>query len=347
MNRWVLILLTVVTLNGTSQTASWTTEYRRTGALRVVFYNCENLFDIHDDSLTNDNEFTPESDRHWTYKKYVKKRTQLFKAIAATGVESPPEIIGVCEVENFNVLYDLFYRTPLKKYGYKIVHADSPDERGIDVALMYKPEVFSVLSTRFIRVINPEQTDQRTRDILYTKGVVTNSDTLHIMVMHWPSKRGGSLLSIRFRNRVASQIHTICDSIFATNSHARLLLMGDLNDEAFSESIRKHLQTHPLDSAKHPNKLYDLAEAIAYTDPGSYKFQGKWGTIDHFIVSGSLLNKQSGLQISDKGQRIFSAPFLLEPDPTYLGFRVFRTYLGVRYRGGTSDHLPIILDLTK
>lgn len=315
---------------------------------RVMFYNCENLFDIYDDTLTNDEEFLPTGNRFWTYDKLSQKLRNIMQVITAVGGWQPPELIGVCEVENLNVLNMLRYKTQLSRFDYGLLHKESPDMRGIDVALFYNKTVFKPIKTDFIKVNYPNSKKRFTRDILYTCGIINGSDTLHVFVNHWPSRYGGQLESEDNRFYTASLVRQKVDSIFATNSKANIYITGDLNDEPNDKSIITYLKAGPPAGNVINTELYNLSYNLQFVKgAGTHKFQGKWAVLDHIIVSGALLNGAAGLLINPDGASVFNAPFLLEPDESFVGLKPFRTYAGFKFNGGYSDHLPTFIDINK
>ncbi|RUT73560.1 endonuclease [Ancylomarina longa] len=316
------------------------------GDFRVMFYNVENLFDPFDDTLRLDNEFLPKGERHWTWEKYKKKSQQISKVIMAAGSWDFPDLIGLCEIENRFVLDGIFKFGYLKQIGYKIIHRDSPDHRGIDVALIYQPERFRPIDTTFLQVHYAVGRALSTREILYVKGIAPTKDTLHIFVNHWPSRWGGQLESEHKRISAAKVLHQSVDSILKVNSNALVIVMGDFNDYPDNESIRKVLGALPAKQDYLNDRLYNLAYSyLNKSDIGSHKYHGKWGMLDQFMVSGSLLNKASYLYCEPSGMSIFAPDFLLEKDKTYYGVKPFRTFAGYKYQGGFSDHLPVLLDL--
>ena len=315
-----------------------------------MFYNVENLFDPFHDTLKNDYEFVRGGSMGWTWKKFDKKLKDISKVIIATGGWSPPEIIALSEVENRFVLIQLLKRTPLERFGYKIVHEESPDERGIDVALLYKPDRFKVVCHQLYPVVSAD-TVMKTRGILYVKGLVRSVeseqqiDTLHFFVNHWPSRTGGIALTMHRRKAAALTLRHRIDSILNLQPEARIVITGDLNDEPTDESVRVHLgaQTNLAESG---STLYNLMMPyLGRPDTGTNKFRGQWGLIDQFIVSSALLNKSALLHVSDKSAEIVNFPFLLERDEAFSGTVPVRTYKGRKYYGGFSDHLPVLLTL--
>ncbi|MDR0695064.1 MAG: endonuclease [Prevotellaceae bacterium] len=308
----------------------------------AMFYNLENLFDPVKDTTINDNDFLPDGRYGWTWSKLKTKINAIAKTIIAAGNGNHPALIGVCEVENRYVLKRLIEHTPLAKIGYDIVHHDSPDPRGIDVALLYRTSHFTVLHSAWFKVCY-ESGNCRTREILYAKGVLHELDTLHIFVNHWPSKLGGAAQSEPRRIRAAETLRAITDSIFCTNPQANILVMGDFNDTPDScpvvEGLRAVSDTACLTC------LHNLMLPLALRGEGSLKYQKNWELIDLFFVSGNLLDKNAPVYCEPTEAKIFRANFLLAPDEKFLGDKVRRTYEAGKYKGGASDHLPVILPI--
>ena len=313
---------------------------------RIMFYNCENLFDIYDDSLTSDEEFLPEGERHWTNNRFYKKLQNTFKVILAVGEGEAPAIIGLCETENRFVLEKLAFDTPLKNYDYRIIHHESPDRRGIDVGLLYRKNYFTPVHNEAINITFPFDTATKTRDILYVKGLLPNGDTLHIFVNHWPSRYGGYMPTLDKRNFTAGILKNKTDSLLLQNPDAFIAIMGDFNDGPGDESMAKVLDAQDPSDKTISHKLYNLMLVKQVDWPfGTLKYRESWGIFDQMIVSGKLLDDSSKVQVSHTGAKIFHAGFLLEPDEVFLGQKTFRTYNGFKYSGGFSDHLPVFLDL--
>ncbi|MDD4032622.1 MAG: endonuclease [Bacteroidales bacterium] len=308
------------------------------GDFRILFYNVENLFDTRQDSLTKDEDFLPEGTNRWTYTRYTDKLNKIFKVIVAAGGREAPEIVGLCEVENRLVLEDLLRKTPLDKAKYKIVHRDSPDPRGIDVALLYRPEKFTLLHWEFIPITHANGMIAQTREMIYTKGLLSNQDTLHVFVCHWPSKLNGAA-SEKLRNRAAERLRSKTDSLLRVNPASKILIGGDLNDAPESPTIQQHLLAQSF------NELLINLSAPDKDGTGTYSYQGQWDLIDQIIVSKPLTKTSNPTHISAAGYQIFSRAFLLEYSEKALVTRPFRTYRGPMYLGGYSDHLPVFTDL--
>ena len=318
---------------------------KKKGDCRIMFYNVENLFDTTDDPKTNDNEFLPDSKLHWTDQRFRNKINNIFKAIAAAGQPEPPEIIGFAEVENRYVLQQLVSNTPLLKYKYDSVHQDSPDQRGIDVALIFRPDNIKMISYKYFRINYSSELVYPTRDILYVKFRLNRKDTLHFFVNHWPSRSGGQLASEKHRIFVASVLRSKTDSLFAENKNSKIIIIGDFNDEPENKSIKVILGAEKKGSDLIPGHLYNISSSgLNKSVPGTHKYEGNWAILDQIIVSSSMLSN-NGIHTNTDSYTIFNPPFLLENDEKYLGFKPFRTYAGFKYLGGFSDHLPVYLDL--
>lgn len=314
---------------------------------RVMFYNVENLFDTLNDPTKNDEEFTPQGAKYWSWYKYKNKLTAISKVIIGIGGWELPQIVGLSEVENIKVVKDLIYKTPLSKSDYRIIHKDSPDNRGIDCALLYRKNHFWPLNQDFIAVKWPKNIGSgTTRDILYVKGLTNEHDTLHIFVNHWPSRWSGQMETEEKRIYVAKLVKHHCDSILKSDKSANIIIMGDLNDHPTDKSLVYGLEAQSeYDNIKH-NKLYNLSYYLQEIKKlGTHKFQGQWGILDQIIVSGALLDSSNLLHTTLEDAHVYNADFLLCPDEGNTGKQVFRTYLGYKYQGGYSDHLPTYIDL--
>ena len=312
--------------------------------LRFMFYNVENLFDTIENPDANDEDFLPGGTRNWNDYRYYQKKNKIYKTIIAAGGWRPPELIGLCEIENETVLEDILWNTPFSKYEYKYIHKNSPDHRGIDVALLYDPTRFFPVSEKFIRLKLPDEYSS-TREILYAKGHTKQSDTLHVFVNHWPSKYGGAVKSQPKRNIAAETLKEVADSILKSDKKAKIIITGDFNDGPTAESIKDFLDVKTIADSTIDQNLYSLSESWLSEVRGTYKYQGQWSVIDQFVVSGTLLKNSKALKTSEEDAHIFAPSFLLEKDEKYIGKKPYRTYVGFRYNGGFSDHLPIILDL--
>jgi len=316
---------------------------------RIMFYNTENLFDPADDPNKADEEFTPEGSRNWSEARFKQKLSNIYKVIVAIGEWDLPDLVGLSEVENRNCLESLLNYTPLYKSDYKIIHYESPDARGIDVALLYRTSSFTPISHRPIRITWPKEIGSgTTRDILYTWGVTNEGDTLHVFVNHWPSRWGGQMETEDKRMFVAKLLKNTTDSIFDIHPNAKIVIMGDLNDYPTDRSLVESLKANTSFDNIKSDKLYNLSYYLQEVEKlGTHKYNGQWGVLDQIVVSGALLDTTSNFFTTTKDAHIFNADFLLENDDKYTGKRVNRTYIGFKFHGGYSDHLPTYLDIKR
>ena len=336
----------------------------------VMFWNVECLFDPFDDPLKNDDEFTAGALRHWTWSRFEKKRDGIVQTIMAVADQTGelPALVGLAEVENRMVVSQLVRKTLLEELGYGYIHRESPDERGIDVALLYRKDCFRPLAVDSLRIPGIV-----TRDILYVKmrrlsqigthagdlshrtpvpaqvvndtigaapsvspvngsSVIPGSDreSVHVFVVHFPSKRGGARASDGRRAAALGVLERAVDSLLRIDPASRILVMGDFNEAAVTVA---GLAAPPFAAPLAvPSTAVAASTPAQSAAPGTIKYHGRWEQIDHFFVSPSM----------DGQMQIFAPPFLLEDDPAYLGSKPRRTYVGPRYHGGLSDHLPII-----
>ena len=309
---------------------------------RIVFYNVENLFDTHDDIDKKDEEFTPGGYKHWNNARYNHKLLSLARALKIAGGSTYPLLIGMAEVENRGVLMDLLTKTSISSVNYAILHKESPDLRGIDVALLYDRTYFTIIDSAFYNVYLSKK--QTTRDILYAKGILFNIDTINIFVCHFPSRRGGSKTSNWKREKVASIIRKHVDSLRMNNKNAKILIMGDFNCSIASEELKPLNILHFAGKKYIKGELYDTAEWLLNKPYGSYKYKDYWEVIDHIVVSSSLLNKSDSYYLSPK-MGICMDRTLLSSDNSHFGKYPTPTYRGRLYKGGPSDHLPVYLDV--
>ena len=302
-------------------------------SFRILFWNVENLFDTKDDPHKNDNEFLPDATRHWNHFRYREKLKKLAKGIIASGKEYVPDLVGLCEVENDSCLYDLTRYSPLREADYRFVMTDSPDQRGIDVALLYQRGSFKLLQHQSIRIPYKQWKKGPTRDILHVVGKVVSGDTLDVFVCHMPSRSGGQAKSEPFRLLTTQVLKQAVDSLMSVRKHPHVVVMGDFNDYPTNKSMKRLCSD---------GRLRNLMKGKKY---GTYRYRGEWGILDQFLVSGSLLTRRGSIRTSAKDAQILRHDFLLEEDEKYGGYKPFRTYNGMKYLGGFSDHLPITLDL--
>lgn len=303
-----------------------------------VELNCENLFDCRHDSLKNDMEFCEGGQRKWNPKRYWRKVNNIGKELISCGGEGDewavPDLIALVEVENDSVIHDLTHRSLMRNAGYEYFITDSPDQRGIDVALLYHPFSF-VPDTAYSIRITPPEGRRPTRDILYVCGdLVAAEDSLsrlHVFVVHAPSRSGGKADSEPYRLHVASRLCHSIDSIYAAEPAANIIVAGDFNDYFTDRSIAL-VEAHRMANVSAGVKGTHGAE-------GTYRFRGMWGSLDHIFLSLPLCDSV-GIDYC----RIHDIPFLWEEDSKYGGIRPRRTYQGFHYDwDGFSDHFPLVL----
>lgn len=301
-------------------------------SLLIVELNTENLFDTTHDSLKNDYDFLPDGNYHWSRHRYWQKVNRIGQTIIACG-DGPkwrlPDLVALCEVENDSVLMAITKRSLLRKARYEYIMTHSPDERGIDVALLYSPFSFAPVGSQSIRII-PVAGMKPTRDILYVKGRVITGDTLHVFVVHAPSRSGGEAQSRPYRLHVATALANAIDSVYSSSPEAKVIVTGDFNDYSNSSSLQL-LYAHGLKNVSSEAKGHNGAKA-------TYRYHGEWRSLDQMLVSRNLKDNVAGCWIGDY-------PFLLEPDEKYGGVKPHRNYYGPRYNNGFSDHLPLIMEL--
>lgn len=314
----------------------------------VAFYNVENLFDTINDQAINDEEFLPKGKNEWTGTRYFEKLRNLAEVIGQIGdelVKGGPVLLGVSEIENQQVMEDLITTPPLDKSNYGIVHYDSPDRRGVDVGLIYRKDHFRVTNTKSVRLRIPDRPDWFSRDQLVVSGLLED-EPLHIIVNHWPSRSGGEAITAPLRKAAASLSRSIADSLFKLDPDARIIIMGDLNDNPTDASITRHLNAKPTIEKTSPGDLFNPMHKMYTKDGlGSLAYRDSWSLFDQIIVSKALTgdDKSSFKLLRAK---VFNKPFLTQKEGAYKGYPN-RTYAAGVYRGGYSDHFPVYIFLVK
>lgn len=312
-------------------------------SVMVAFWNMENFFDPFVDSTRTYNEFTEEGGQHWTTSRFYQKRNNIYKAILAFSNNQAIGVMGVCEVENEFVLNAVFGLTPLKKFNYRWVHYEGPDRRGIDPAIIYSLDRFQLLHSEAIPYRNSEDTMMVSRDILYAKFFDYRNDTLHCFVNHWPSKYRGELETVDARNCAAAILRHKVDSIVDIVPDAKIVIMGDFNDTPDAPCLCQVLGAKGIAESGNNSLLYNLfAQPNTLGFKGTLKYQDSWMVFDQIIVTRSLL-EDTALHCEPKDAHIVHDDMLLTDDPTYHGKKLNRTYVGPKYFGGFSDHLPVVL----
>ena len=304
----------------------------------IAFYNVENLFDIANNPKTLDDDFTPLGRNKWNIKRYNRKLDKMSTVISQIGLQESgyvPAIIGLAEVENRKVVDDLINRKDLKDHDYDIVHFNSPDERGVDVSLLYRKSIFELLhaenKTLFLK--NEEGERDFTRDVLLVRGIL-KGELIHILVNHWPSRRSGTDETEVKRIKAAQLVSEIINKINAEYEEAKIIIMGDFNDDPSNVSVKEHLMT---------DGLYNPFESIFKAGRGSLNHNGVWHLFDQIILSQNFVDRPSFIF---EEASIFDKNFLKEWKGKRKG-NPFRTYIGKWHQGGYSDHLPVYVQLKK
>jgi predicted extracellular nuclease len=304
-----------------------------------AFYNIENLFDIYNDELKHDKDFTENSELRWTLKRYKNKIKKISYAISQIGLaetKERPAIIGLAEVENKQVLNDLIQAEALAQQDYKYLHFDSKDERGIDVALLYDPKKFELLHAEVKTIVFDEENGDKdyTRDVLHVFGKFLG-EKIDILVNHWPSKRSDNENGSK-RLLVSNLVSDIVGDIRLKNEFAKIMIMGDFNDDPSSESVKNLVNN---------NQLYNPMDTLLSIDRGTTVHRGEWNLFDQMILSVNCFERKKNSLRFDSAN-IFDADFLKQQDGDYKG-TPYRTYVGKSYKGGYSDHFPVYTIMKK
>ncbi len=315
----------------------------------IAFYNVENLFDIENDSLTFDDDRTPNGKDHWTKERYFKKIDAIAKTLSLIGndvTQTSPDIIGLCEVENKQVIADLVAHPSLKNKKYEIVHFNSPDERGIDVALLYKPTSFIANSFKSHRLLlqNKKGFRDYTRDQLVVGGILDN-EQFHFIVNHWPSRSGGAARSKPNRLAAAQLNMRIIDSLKNQNNTTKIISMGDFNDDPTDDSFKLILKTKGKIKKLDSLSLFNPMEKLHKKGIGSLAYRDKWNLFDQFYFTSNLIHHNLASFGFWKAM-VFNPSYLVNPAGKYKGYP-FRTYAGGTYTEGYSDHFPVYIYLIK
>jgi len=329
----LLLLLILYTLLVNAQSDS--------SSLAIAFYNTENFFDPADDSLKNDDSYTPDGSNRWNLKKMYHKRDHLAKVFLSMNEWTPPDLIGLAEIENDFVLKALIAHPGMKKYEYKFIHLDSPDSRGIDVAILYRSNRITILDSYPIKIIFPFEPQSKNRDILYVKVLTITSDTLHFFVNHWTSRFGGAGATIMKRNYYAAVLRQKVDSLLQNNPNSSICIVGDFNDYPTDFSLYHILNAREWVEKK-SNLVNLMLQYNKFQNKGTHKNEAFWGCLDQIIISSNLLDSLSRISLVEN-DLIYHPEFLLIPDEKMGGEKPFRTFTGLKYSGGYSDHLPVIV----
>lgn len=338
------IFLTTVLLLTQMQLGYSQDSYR----IRVLaFYNLENLFDTINDSSSLDDDRTPDGKDRWTGSRYrhkIAKLSQIVSEIGADISKTAPHLVGICEVENLRVLEDLTSHPNLSAFDYGIIHFDSPDERGIDVALLYKRTAFIPTSFKSHRLLIQDEQAVRdyTRDQLVVGGLL-DQEEIHLIINHWPSRSGGEAKSKPYRIAAAQLNLRIMDSLNRLYPNAKIIGMGDLNDNPVDASLKKVLKTRASKSNLDPNDLFNPMETLFKKGAGSLAYRDQWYLFDQLYLSANFINASWESYTFWKAG-IYNPSYLITQRGRYKGYP-YRTYAGGRYIGGYSDHFPVYICL--
>jgi len=312
----------------------------------LAFYNLENLFDTEDDPFKNDNQFTPTGSYRYSeeiYKKKLHNLAQVISQIAIDKVPEGPAFIGVAEIENDRVLYDLINQSALKNRNYRFVHFDGPDYRSIDCALIYNPKYFRVLKASSLNVpIEEKGKKELTRDVLYVTGILTE-DTIHVLVNHWPSRRGGEAATVWKRAQAAKVNRKVVDSLMRINPHTKIVVMGDLNDDPISPSVAKTLGAEGNRNKVFPGGLFNPWLEFYKKGLGTLGYNDRWNLFDQIIISYGFI-QQDAPKWRYYQSEIFNRKFMVSQFGRYKGYP-HRSFSGNTWIDGYSDHFPTIVYL--
>jgi hypothetical protein len=312
----------------------------------IGFYNVENLYDTEKDPFADDSEFQPDGAYQWTLERYHQKLKNLSYTISEMGKEQGGVVVlGVCEVENEKVLLDLVAQDVLKPLNYKVAHHDSPDYRGVDVAFIYQGNRFEFIAIQDFELTSPDNPRFKTRYQLILVGVLDNTDTLHLIANHWPSKRGGEARSNPLRMAAAKLTKSIVDSLLNVNPNAKIIIMGDLNDSPTSKCITTGLNAKGKMSEVKPRDIFNPMWKMYQNGIGSYAYRDSWDMIDQIMLSYALLHPKPNTYKYVEAH-VFSPNFLKTKSGSFQGYP-FGTYGGGNYQGGYSDHFPVYIILQK
>jgi hypothetical protein len=338
----VLLLLFVFSQDAHAQEKK---EYK---VISIGFYNLENLFDtINDVELENSDEFTPQGNKQWTTSRYQEKLNNMAYAISQIAVDVTPDglaLLGLSEMENRGVLEDLVKQKAIRGRNYQIVHFESSDARGIDVALIYQPNYFKVTNSKTYPLRMAEDTSWRTRDQLVVSGLLEGEE-ITVIVNHWPSRSGGATESEPKRIAAGDLCRHIVDSLLHLDKNAKILVLGDLNDNPDNPSVENHLRAKGDLSQLEEGDLYNPMYKMYKNGIGSLEYKKIWDLFDQIVISQGFLGKGKSKYKFDQAY-VFDIDFLKQKDGEYAGYPL-RTFGGRAYLNGYSDHFPVFVNLVK
>ena len=317
----------------------------------VVFYNLENLFDIYNDPETHDDEFTPQGVKQWNQIRYEKKLWNMERVLfdIAAIQKDYPIVIGVSEIENRKVLDDLVSQPKLRGANYRICHYDSPDARGVDVAFLYRSDVFKLEGSDNIKLHVEGLPNFRTRDLVVMWGTI-EGEPFYFLVSHWPSRLGGKEASQFKRDACAKQIREIKDSLLAENPATKVIIMGDLNDDATDDSIVEVMGAKGDVNQLQKGDFFNPFNEMLRAGLGTLAYQDEWNLFDNICVTENLVNAEKGKLHIIKGKKfygnIFTRPYMLQLEGQYKNYPL-RTFVSNNFQDGYSDHFPVYIYIGK
>jgi hypothetical protein len=337
----LIVLVLIVSLSVSAQEK---TAYKITC---VGFYNLENLFDYQDDTLINDDEYLPNGSKGWDSTRYANKLENMSRIISEIGTKYTPDgmaVLGVSEIENKGVLEDLVAMPKIKNRNYKIVHFDSPDKRGVDVGLLYQEKYFKFKHAESYPVRFPFSPDSRTRDQLVVTGNMDGED-VSVIVAHWPSRWGGSKASEPRRIEAAKVGRIIIDSLFNDNPNAKIILMGDLNDDPINIAVTDYIKAKGKKKKLKEGDLFNTMYQHYKNGNGTLAYRDVWNLFDQVIISQSLLSEDATNYVFHTAE-VFKRDYMIQTTGNYAGYPL-RTHAGGKYMNGFSDHFPSYIVLKK
>jgi predicted extracellular nuclease len=311
------------------------------------FYNLENLFDYEDDTTIWDEEYMPNGAKAWDAVKYATKLNHMAKVISEIGTFYTPDgaaVLGVCEVENKRVLEDLVKDPQISERNYHIVHYDSPDRRGIDVGLLYQEKYFKLKSSKSYILNMPDNPEYKTRNQIVVTGNMDGED-VSLIVAHWPSRRGGQAASEKNRIEAAKLGRRIIDSLYNDNPQAKIILMGDLNDDPINIAVTDYIKAKGKKSKVGDTDMYNTMYTKFKKGIGTLAYRDSWNLFDQIIISKAMISADAATYVLHKAE-VFSKPYMINPKGNYKGYPL-RTHAGGAYQNGYSDHFPTYIILKK
>ena len=342
-SKWFFIFLFCLT-----RIAAQTLDKSRRYYLSAIgFWNVENLYDTLNDPFRNDDDFTPTGAYAWNGQRYRTKIDRLAEVISQMGTEATPDglaLLGLCEIENKSVVNDLVHSPRLKARNYQIIHIEGPDARGVDPSFIYNPNYFKVAKALSYHVRLHPDSMHKTRDILVVSGSFLD-EPLTVLVNHWPSRRGGEMLSRENRNAAARLARHIADSITQADQNMKVVIMGDLNDDPVNDCVKKYIRTYADIHYAKRDDYFNPMEKPFKRGIGTLAWQDSWNLFDQILLNAPWIPGEYG-SWQYYAVRIFNKPFVKGDFGSFKGYP-FRTYSGGAYTGGYSDHFAVYIVIAR